>query len=38
MGEKRFTRETKKPKQAKQKTIAAKPQMKPEDKIKNKSK
>lgn len=34
MGEKRFTREAKKPKQTKPKTIAANPQMKPEDKIK----
>lgn len=34
MGEKRFTREAKKPKQTKPKTIAANPQMKPEDKVK----
>lgn len=34
MGEKRHTREAKKPKQAKAKVIAAQPQMKPEDKKK----
>lgn len=38
MGEKKFKREAKKPKQVKPKTIAANPQMKPEDKAKNKSK
>jgi hypothetical protein len=34
MGEKKISREAKKPKQVKPKTIAANPQMKPEDKAK----
>lgn len=38
MGEKRFTREAKKPKQVKPKVIAANPQMKQEDKDKAKKK
>lgn len=38
MGEKKFKRESKKPKQVKPKTIAANPQMKPEEKAKYKSK
>ncbi len=38
MGTKKFTREAKKPKKVQPKTIAANPQMKPEDKARGKSK